>query len=603
MSSVWSGKQVQLFSAKNEVVNFNLVLEAAVSTASNVSVSFNQLTGPAGFTIASAPTPTSGIFSWVGRNIELFYVRYLEIKGLSLLSYEHYDERHIPKRFQRPWTLSYPGGPALSNAAWTDRPDHNKFYPDIAVPMEAVPTFNITAGQNQSIWADIYVPKTAPAGVYTGTVTVKEGSQASYLIPVSLTVRNFTLPETPTAKTMLFMSYPEVAQRYTGNPYPNAGTAADTLDRLVRNRHFALAHRHKISLIDQNICTVAVAPDSPCPDWIPRLDGTLFSAANGYDGPGVNTGNNVFSIGTYGSWTWASEGQAGMWTHTNNWKTWFNTNSPQTESFLYLIDESVNYAQTQQWAQWMKTNPGVGKTLSSFATINLLDAVSQVPALDNAAHWFNVGDTAAWNTAMSSFLSTPSHKLYFYNGKRPSNGSFAIEDDGVALRELPWAQYKKNASRWFFWSATYYNDYQGGRGQTDVFNNAQTFGGSPTSDPVLGMTGWNYTNGDGVMMYPGTDQVFPANSYSLQGPMASLRLKTWRRGIQDVDYISLAAAINPSATQAIVNQMVPKVAWDYGVASQLDPTYVYTDISWSTRPDDWEAARASLARIIETGSP
>ena len=31
------------------------------------------------------------------------------------------------------------------------------------------------------------------------------------------------------------------------------------------------------------------------------------------------------------------------------------------------------------------------------------------------------------------------------------------------------------------------------------------------------------------------------------GPFASLRLKLWRRGIQDVDYLTLAAAINPSA--------------------------------------------------------
>src|SRR5262249_30716186 len=30
-----------------------------------------------------------------------------------------------------------------------------------------------------------------------------------------------------------------------------------------------------------------------------------------------------------------------------------------------------------------------------------------------------------------------------------------------------------------------------------------------------------------------------------------------------------------------------------------DPTYVHTDISWSTNPDDWEAARAQLAAIID----
>jgi hypothetical protein len=30
-----------------------------------------------------------------------------------------------------------------------------------------------------------------------------------------------------------------------------------------------------------------------------------------------------------------------------------------------------------------------------------------------------------------------------------------------------------------------------------------------------------------------------------------------------------------------------------------DPTWLLTDISWPTDPDDWEAARAELADIIE----
>jgi hypothetical protein len=116
---------------------------------------------------------------------------------------------------------------------------------------------------------------------------------------------------------------------------------------------------------------------------------------------------------------------------------------------------------------------------------------------------------------------------------------------------------------------------------------------------VLGETGWNYLNGDGVLLYPGTDTRYPADSYDVMGPFASLRLKHWRRGIQDVDYLTLAAAINPTRTAEIVNEMVPKVLWEYGVEDPEDPTWVLTDISWSTDPDDWETARAELADIIE----
>jgi hypothetical protein len=75
-----------------------------------------------------------------------------------------------------------------------------------------------------------------------------------------------------------------------------------------------------------------------------------------------------------------------------------------------------------------------------------------------------------------------------------------------------------------------------------------------------------------------------------------LRLKEWRRGIQDADYLTLAAKNNPAAVQSIVNGLVPRVLWEYDAP---DPVY-YTGggISWSADPDQWEAARAALARII-----
>src|SRR4051812_33092714 len=100
-NSSWDGKQVKLFGAKNEVVAFNLVLEAANGAASGVTVQFTSLTGPNGAQITSVPAATEGgMFNWVHRDIELFYVRYLTVKGLSILSYGSYDERHIPQKLR-----------------------------------------------------------------------------------------------------------------------------------------------------------------------------------------------------------------------------------------------------------------------------------------------------------------------------------------------------------------------------------------------------------------------------------------------------------------------------------------------------------------------
>ena len=52
--------------------------------------------------------------------------------------------------------------------------------------------------------------------------------------------------------------------------------------------------------------------------------------------------------------------------------------------------------------------------------------------------------------------------------------------------------------------------------------------------------------------------MYAADSYGVDGPFASLRMKDWRRGIQDVDYLALAAAVDPGAVQNLVNRMVPE---------------------------------------------
>jgi hypothetical protein len=599
VSRAWNGSKVQIFGAKNEVVSFNTVLEAAVKQANNVSVSFNSLVGPGGYLIKSTPATGDGVFDWTNRDIELFYVRYLKITGVSKLAYDGYDERHVPERLRRPWS-----GAGVASGLWTDRPDHDKSYPDIAVPVESVPSFNIASGQNQSIWADVYIPKDAPAGIYTGAFQVFESGVLSYTIPVNLTVRNFTLPDVSTAKTMLHLGYGNISYRYLGVKYVYYGSAEEQKLRQIRDRHFALAHRHRISLVDSNSgkSTASATRDQPVAEWLPRLDGSLFTKAKGYRGPGEGVGNGIFSIGEYGSWYWQSEGETGMWKHTDAWANWFANNAPSIEKFLYLIDESLDYAQIQKWASLMDSNPSIGKIIPSMATVRAPLADTSIPNLDVITSVLTVGDTATWDKAISSLKARGSN-IYFYNGARPASGSFATDDDGIALRELAWGQYKKGIQRWFFWESTYYDNFQGGTGQTDVFTQARTFGGPATYDSVNGMSGWNTSNGEGVLFYPGTDKVFPANNYNLNGPLASLRLKHWRRGIQDVDYITLANAINPVAVSQIVNSIIPKVLWENGISDPIDPSWVRCDISWSSNPDVWEEARIKLANIIETGNP
>ena len=289
-----------------------------------------------------------------------------------------------------------------------------------------------------------------------------------------------------------------------------------------------------------------------------------------------------------------------------DWFTIQNFETP-TEYFLYLIDESDDYTTQEKWAGWINANPGTGKNLMSMATVSNPTAwENSMPSLDIPTSGLAMGITDLWENATRRLVRDTSKRFYYYNGARPASGTFCTEDDGIALRVNGWIQHKKKIDRWFYWESTYYNNYQAGLGQTDVFTRAQTYG---YKEPALdlefarGEYGWNYTNGDGVLFYPGTDRHYTAQSYGVDGPLASLRLKHWRRGIQDADYLALADAVDSEATRAIVNRMIPKVLWEYGVANEEDPTYVYTNISWAIDPDNWEAARKELADIIEGAVP
>ncbi len=61
-NSVWDGSRVELFGARNEVVAFNLILEAASAGADDVTVSFKELRGPEGISMTSTPVSGDGVF-------------------------------------------------------------------------------------------------------------------------------------------------------------------------------------------------------------------------------------------------------------------------------------------------------------------------------------------------------------------------------------------------------------------------------------------------------------------------------------------------------------------------------------------------------------
>ena len=612
-NTVWDGRRISLFGARNEMVNFSLVIESERGV-SGVGVRFEKLTGAGGAEIATRPARGDGVFDYRGRNIELFFVRYLPIKGLSQLSYELYDERWVPSKMQRPFKVVPHGSNSgrtvheRGSDGWAARPAAGKNFPEIAVPLEMHPAFDVPAGGNQSVWVDIYIPKTTPPGRYTGNLVVSEPGQPVRDIPVDLDVREITLPDQPSSIATAAIGTYDISERFLGkaNRFIDFGDSQYPRLQPILERYWQMLHRHRIvPIVDESN---GVAP--PKPPAIARIKGAMYSAARGYDGPGKDTGDAVYFIGPYGGWKWSDKGQSEFDAMSDAWMTWFAANAPATQKVLYLTDEpnlndTVQVAKVNGWLDKLAANPGPGRMLPTLVTGGLKPIREKVPRVNMAFNWYSVADTRPYEKLVQEHLkAAPGNQVWQYNGKRPASGSFATEDDGTALRMLPWAAYKKGIAGWFYWTTSYYVDDQNGVGPSDLWRQAKTFGAPAKIDPVRGETSGTYSNGDGVLQYPGVDLPFmDSPAPNLQGPIASLRLKLWRRGLQDVDYIVLAAAKNPAATRALVEKMVPKVLWEIGVHTKTDPTFQHAPagqgIGWSINPDDWEGARRKLADIIE----
>jgi len=584
-----NAESTHLFAARNSFASFNLLLTANSTNFSKLSVRLSGLSSSNGEVIKNKLVSKDDLFDFRGRAIELFYVRYLEIKGLSKLSYEaSYDERHIPQKFRRPWN-----GEGAGRGEWKDRPHANKKYPDILVPVELVPTFDIGIGETQSIIADIFVSKDTAPGLYKGSVEILQNGKTIKSLPIELEVLSFELRDTSPASAIVYIEDADISARYQNERFPQSQGQQSNLNKIIDN-HFKLAHRHGISLFDKNEGVGSKETDTePRAEWLARLSGSLFTPTYGYEGPAEGNPNEVFFIGTYGNWP-GKDNPANLKNYAAAWQDWFSKKSPKTDVYFYLADESSNWSEQEAWAKTIKS---AAPKIKTFATVPLPEATLHLPSLDVAASWFNFGVTDIWEKAVANWNANKK-ELFLYNGKRPLSGSFATEDDGVSMRVIPWSQVKMGVKRWFFWNGTYYKNFQGGTGETNVFRTAQTFGGKANPDAILGETAWNYSNGDGVLFYPGTDRIYPSDSYGINGPLASLRLKLWRTGIEDAKYIELAYEKNPTATKSIMQRMLPRVLWQVGVADPSDPTWKKTDISWSTDPQLWESARRELANII-----
>lgn len=537
---VWNGSTVNLFGAKNEIVAFQLILQADSSGAKNINVKLYSLTNGS-YTISNSLTSADDPFNYIGKRIELFT--------------EHY--MHVTKHTEPAWFYHPNAKPSDYYLGWV---------PDALVPFEApsgkggVP-FDITPNLNQGVWVDIWIPRDAPIGFYRGNIRVTVNKQDLISIPIELKVCNFCLPDEFHAHNMFYIEPSHIAKVH--------GTENQSIEYYaIETKYRQMAHRHHIDI-------VSPVPNLAHMDTYDKmyLTGEMFTKSNKYDGPGEGIGNKTFSIGIYGKlpdeYKWSQEG---WWRGSDAWEEWFLKNAPLVERHKYLKpdepvwNKGVDSIITQ--GKWSRSNPGVGRNIPCFSTVSILPELK-----DYIDFWSTSSQEACPPKTIDSEVSSErsaGKKWGFYNGFRPASGSVILDADAIEFRVQPWIMWKYQVDQYYYWETTYWRE--------DMFSNP----GNMSSRYF----------GDGTMFYPGQNVQYTDQDRGLAGPFSSIRMKNWRRGAQDYEYLWLLqqAGLKVQAT-AIADSCIHRALWEVDLSK---------NIPWSNHGYGFEKFRKQMASMLDS---
>jgi hypothetical protein len=413
--------------------------------------------------------------------------------------------------------------------------------------------------QTQAIWIEIYVGRARHPGVYRGTLEIRI-DRVRQTVPIELEVFDFTLPDENSMHAMLFYSSDQ-AELYHG--------------RNLDAAYHRLAHRNRVELVhayDER--TIADAQG--------RFSGADFSRAHGYEGPGDATGNVLAPRTFYGPGR-DFDTRAGAWTASDAWMTLLREKFPRLITFLYMPDEprAPEYPRILSLAENVHSNPGPGRALPIFVTSKYVEP------LDAAIDIWCSGPKGFQLDRVASERAR-GRQYWFYNGGRPQGGAITIDAPATDPRATIWAAFKHDVAVYFYWHAVHWrhNSQKQGERNQNVWADSITF--DNRKQPNRSPEDEGYIHGDGVLIYPGEERLHPEEDRGVPGPVSTIQLANFRRGLQDHQYLTLARRLGLDDTVTEVLQaIVPRVFSDAG-----------DRVSFPETGDPYEAARLKLGRAI-----
>ncbi|BDG01722.1 DUF4091 domain-containing protein [Anaeromyxobacter oryzae] len=418
--------------------------------------------------------------------------------------------------------------------------------------------FDVSSGESRAIWVEVHVPADAAPGTYQGEVTVSS-SDGEAKIPFSLVVWDFVLPSTSSLRTAFNLSYGLLM----------------AVHKVSGDDHAALRARYGQLALDHHITLTGITDDGASfdPAHIDRFYGPLIDGK----APTQLQGAKLTAVKYMGSRQSVDEHR--QWAGLAKSRGWFD------RLFDYTCDEpplTCAWGDIGPRAQvahdadpdfrtlvttqiWDAQDHGVDKSIDIMVpVINWTDdKPGSAVAGDQRSRydgWLQSGKTKElwlYQSCMSHGcggtvnIGSPSDSDKYYTGWP----SYMIDASATRNRAMEWFSFLEDASGELYWETA--NAFT-----HDAWSNQ-----------------WDFTgNGDGTLFYPGTPSRIGGKT---DIPVASIRLKMIREGMEDYEYLKLLAdAGDRDGARQVARDLFPN-AWTTDVA-----------------PDKLAAAREEIAKRI-----
>ena len=398
--------------------------------------------------------------------------------------------------------------------------------------------FDVWQDRHQPLWIDVEIPKDAAPGVYSGTFSVGARSAQPATIPVRVTVWDFDLPAGPTHENHFgHFSYMARYHRLEENSEKY---------RLLEDRYIAMMAAHRINPPLPRRLYPKTAEDGTA-QFDEETDRRITQFVEQYHVTNIEVPRAPFS-------DVLTTNRDKTLRYYRSWYAWLKKKGWAERAYLYMLDEPNDKAAYEQvrllGALVHQAEPGLRRLVVEQPYSQNPDWGSIDEAIDIWCPLFafleessiqrvqGQGDVVWSYTALCQ--RAPSYHPEYGKVRNDDPPYWQIDFPVLSYRIAPWLNRRYGVTGLLYWTTVCWTGPQR----------------NPWDDPGFRVQ----FNGEGALFYPGEDA-------GIDGPVASIRLKCLREGMEDYEYFTLLEKLGG---KAIVDEAVRSAVPTWGAWNQ-DP--------------------------------